>query len=122
MSTANLDSADLKAATYKGLLREDVMNKIFDISKIALPFTDMIGTDTHKNEYAEWTLDTLATPDITNAAIDGADTTGNNTVIGTRVGNHSQISTKVVRVSFRADASDVIGRTKETGYQIKQAA
>jgi hypothetical protein len=94
------------------------MNKIFDISKIPLPFTDLIGTDTHSNEYAEWTLDALATPDITNAAIDGADTTGNNTVIGTRVGNHSQISTKVVRVSFRADASDVIGRTKESGYQI----
>jgi hypothetical protein len=118
MSTANLDSADLKAATYKGLIREDIMNRIFDISRIPLPFTDLIGTDTHTNEYAEWTLDTLATPDITNAAVDGADTTGNNTVIGTRVGNHSQISTKVVRVSFRADASDVIGRTKESGYQI----
>jgi len=30
----------------------------------------------------------------------------------------SQISQKVVRVSFRADASDVIGRTKETSYQV----
>jgi hypothetical protein len=74
MSTANLDSADLKAATYKGLLREDVMSKIFDISRIPLPFTDLIGSDTHTNEYTEWTLDTLATPDITNAVVDGADT------------------------------------------------
>jgi hypothetical protein len=53
MSTANLDSADLKAATYKGLIKEDVMSKIFDISRIPLPFTDLIGSDTHSNEYAE---------------------------------------------------------------------
>jgi hypothetical protein len=118
MSSANLDSADLKAATYKGLIREDVMNQIFDISRIPLPFTDMVGSDTHKNEYAEWTLDVLSTPDITNAVVDGADASGNNTVIGNRVGNHSQISQKVVRVSFRADSSDVIGRTKETSYQV----
>jgi hypothetical protein len=119
MSTANLDSADLKAVTYKGLIREDVMNRIFDISRIPLPFTDMVGSDTHKNEYCEWTLDALAAPDTTNAVVDGSDAiAGNNTVLGTRVGNHSQISTKVVRVSFRADASDVIGRTKETSYQV----
>ncbi len=30
MSTANLDSADLKAATRGGLVREDVMEKIWD--------------------------------------------------------------------------------------------
>jgi hypothetical protein len=118
MSTANLDSADLKAVTYKGLIREDVMNRIFDISRIPLPFTDMVGSDTHKNEYTEWTLDVLATPDVTNAVVDGSDASGNNTVLGNRVGNHSQISQKVVRVSFRADASDVIGRTKETSYQV----
>jgi len=33
----------------------------------------MVGSDTHKNEYAEWTLDVLATPDVTNAVVDGAD-------------------------------------------------
>lgn len=118
MTTSNLDSADLKAVTYKGLLREDVMNLIWDISKIPLPFTDMVGTESSKQEYKEWTLDALAAPNINNAVVDGADATGNNTVLGTRVGNHHQISQKVVRVSFRADASDVIGRTKETSYQV----
>ena len=76
MSSANLDSADLKAATYKGLIREDVMNRIFDISRIPLPFTDMIGTDTHSNEYTEWTLDVLATPNTANAVVDGSDASG----------------------------------------------
>jgi hypothetical protein len=94
------------------------MNQIWDISKIPLPLTDMIGTESSKNEYKEWTVDALAQPDVANAVVDGADATGNNTVLGARVGNHHQISQKVVQVSFRADVSDVIGRTKETSYQV----
>lgn len=120
MSTANLDSADLKAALKGGLIREDVMNKIWDISKIPLPFTDMIGSEKHDNSYAEWTLDALAAVDLTNAVVDGSDASGNDTAVGTRVGNRSQISDKVVRVSFRADASNVIGRAKELAYQLSR--
>lgn len=118
MSTANLDSADLKGVLRGGLIREDVMNKIWDISKIPLPFTDMIGSSTAKNEYKEWTTDELAAPDVTNAIVDGSDASGNDTRTGARVGNHHQISDKIVRVSYRADASDVIGRTKELSYQL----
>jgi hypothetical protein len=118
MASTNLDSADLKAVGRGGLIREDVMNQIWDISKIPLPLTDMIGTESSKNEYKEWTVDALAQPNITNAVVDGADATGNNTVLGARVGNHHQISQKVVQVSFRADVSDIIGRTKETSYQV----
>jgi hypothetical protein len=118
MASTNLDSADLKAVGRGGLIREDVMNQIWDISKIPLPFTDTVGTESSKNEYKEWTVDALAAPNITNAVVDGADASGNNTVLGARVGNHHQISQKVVQVSFRADASDIIGRTKETSYQV----
>lgn len=118
MSTANLDSADLKGVAYGGLIREDVMNKIWDISKIPLPFTDMIGSGTAKNSYKEWTTDELAAPDTANAVVDGSDASGNNTATGARVGNHCQISDKVVRVSYRADASDTIGRAKELSYQL----
>lgn len=53
MSTANLDSADLKGVQAGGLIREDVMNKIWDISRIPLPFTDMVGTGSAKNEFKE---------------------------------------------------------------------
>ena len=120
MASGNLDSADLKGVLRGGLIREDVMNKIFDISRIPLPFTDMIGSGTHKNEYCEWTTDELAQPDVTNSVIDGDDATGNDTASGARVGNHSQISDKVVRVSYRADASDTIGRAKELAYQLSR--
>lgn len=117
MSTANLDGADLRSVLRGGLIREDVMEKIWDISKIPLPFTDMIGSDTSSHPYKEWTTDELAAPDITNARVDGADAGANNTVTGLRVGNHHQISDKVVKVTFRADASNTIGRAKELAYQ-----
>lgn len=115
---ATLTSATLKGVAKGGLLHEDVMNKIWDISRIPLPLTDIIGTESSDQEYHEWTLDALAAPNITNAAIDGADAGSNNTVVGARVGNHHQISEKLVVVSFRADSSNVIGRSKESSYQI----
>lgn len=120
MSTANLDAADLKAVARGGLIREDVMNKIWDISKIPLPFTDMIGSDTSSNSYKEWTTDELAAPNTANARVDGADASGNDTVTGQRVGNHHQISDKVVRVSSRADSTNNIGRAKELAYQVSR--
>ncbi len=118
MSTANLDAADLKAVSYRGLINEDVMQKIWDISKIPLPFTDRIGTDSASNPYKEWTTDELAAPNIANAVVDGSDASGNDAATGARVGNHCQISTKVVRVSTRARESATIGRSDELAYQV----
>lgn len=118
MSTANLDSADLKSVAVGGLINEDVMSKIWDISRIPLPFTDLIGTDTCRNSYKEWTLDALQAPNLDNAVVDGSDASGNDTAVGVRVGNHCQISRKVVRVSTRARASDTIGRSDELAYQL----
>ena len=66
------------------------------------------------------TTDELAAPNLNNAKVDGADAVGNDTVTGTRVGNHHQISDKVVKVSYRADASNTIGRSKELAYQLSR--
>lgn len=117
-NTTAIASSDLKAINTGGLIREDVMNKIWDISRIPLPLTDLIGTTTSKNAYKEWTQDDLADPDVTNAVGDGADAGTAVSAGGARVGNHHQISEKVVKVSYRSDASDTIGRTKELGYQL----
>ena len=118
MASANLDSADLKAVASGGLINEDVMQRIFDISAIPLPFSDMIGTSEVKNSYTEWTVDRLQDQDLDNAKVDGQDIDDDDTNTGARVGNHCQISTKRVPVSSRADASDTIGRARELGYQI----
>ena len=118
MSTANIDSFDLKSIAKGGVINEDVMQKIFDISKIPLPFTDLVGSTTHKNERFDWVVDELRAPDVTNARVDGSDAGAAAEAGGARVGNHSQISDEVIAVSYRADASDTVGRTKELAYRI----
>lgn len=119
MTTSNLDSADLKAVADNGLIREDVMNQIFDISQYPLPFTEMMGSpDPVGNSYAEWTQDTLQAINLDNAVVDGADAGANDTNTGARVGNHAQISVKYCYVSTRAKASDTIGRSDELAYQV----
>ncbi len=94
------------------------MSKIWDISRIPLPLTDIIGSDTHDNAYTEWTIDSLAAVDLTNAVVDGADAVPTDAAGGTRVGNHSQISEKGVSVTQRAQKSRVIGRANELSYQV----
>ena len=73
MATGNIDSFDLKSIAKGGVINEDVMQKIFDISKIPLPFTDLVGSSTHKNERFDWVVDELRAPDVTNARVDGSD-------------------------------------------------
>ena len=118
MATGNIDSFNLKSLAKGGVINEDVMQKIFDISKIPLPFTDLVGSTTHKNERYDWIIDKLRAPDVTNARVDGADAGTAAVATDKRVGNHSQISDEVIAVSYRADASDTIGRTKELAHRI----
>lgn len=119
MTASNLDAVNLADANLNGVIAEDVMNQIWDVSKIPLPFTDMVGTSTHDNPYFEWRTDKLQAQNTANAVEDGADATGtNNTKVGRRIGNHSQISTKEVYVSHRANAVDTIGYAQELAYQL----
>jgi hypothetical protein len=119
MATTNLDAEKLRVAPSGGLVHENVMDKIWDISNVPLPFTDAAGTGSVSNKYTEWVQDKLPAPDLTNARIDGQDTnTTNDTVLGIRLGNHCQISTKTVQVSERADASNTIGVSNTTAYQV----
>lgn len=116
-----LDVSDLKAVAAGGLVREDVLDQIFDISDIPTVFLDMIGTEGMDNGYTEWTEDKLAAPDLTNKKVSGSDiaSTDNKASVANakRVGNHAQISTKPVMVSERGQAVDSFGRSDEMGYQ-----
>ena len=109
----------LKSVQYNGLINEDVMQKIWDISKIPLPLQDMISTDDAKQEHTEWTVDELAAPKLDNAVADGHQvTTEDDSKVGNRVGNHCQNSIKVVNVSTRARNSDTIGYDDALSYQV----
>lgn len=119
MSTANLDAADLAAAlAAPGLIREDVMDTVYNLDEgIPTPFTDLVRSDSFSNVYSEWTEDDLTAVDTSNAVIDGSDATGNDTSVGLRVGNHAQLSDKVVRISHTAEAVDSIGSVGRMAYQ-----
>lgn len=116
-----LDTADLKNIAAGGLIREDVLDAIFDISDIPTPFLDMIPEEGFTNSYSEWTEDKLAAPDTTNKKVSGSDiiSTDNKATVANakRVGNHAQICTKPVMVTARGQATEGIGRSDEMGYQ-----
>jgi hypothetical protein len=110
--------AALKGVQRGGLVPEDVMAKIWDISKIPLPLQDLIGTDSHNNEYAEWVKDKLAAPTLANALIDGSDAPTDSNKLGTRVGNHSQISGKTISASTRAREGATLNMGDAYAYQL----
>jgi len=122
-ATGILDNAELEAAVFGGLVNEDVMQRIYDISPTEVKFTDDIG-DAEKAErsYKEWTIETLASPNLANALIDGQDIVGtatNAAAYGTRVGNHCQESGKLVQLSTRGQAVNSIGNV---GKMVRQLA
>jgi hypothetical protein len=119
MTTANLDATDLKDVDFQGLINEDVMQSIFDISPIPLPFTNLVGSGSIGNAYSSWTIDQLGDPALGGWQIDGADAGANNTALGSRIGNHSGILDRVVKVSTRARASDTIGMSDALAYQVE---
>lgn len=111
-------SAALKAVATGGLISEDVMNQIWDISRIALPFTDMVGSDSADNSYTEWTEDALGDPALGGWVVDGADSDQNDVAHGERLGNQCGILRKEVRVTTRAQNSDTIGYSNALSYQV----
>ncbi len=111
---------DLGNVARDGLINEEVMDSIWDISNVPLPFSDRCGTMSVGNSYHSWTQDRLNDPDVTNAVVDGADQTQNDAKGGKRVGNQCQISTKRVSITTRARNSNTIGRADELAYQISR--
>ena len=118
MATLPGSSAGLKAVDYGGLINTDVMQTIFDISPIPLPFTDMIGSDNVGNALYEWTTDKLADPEVGGFVVDGADSDRDDTASGARIGNQAGILTREVRVTERAQASDTIGFSNALAFQV----
>ena len=109
MATADYrSSADLKGVAFGGLIEESVMQQIIDVLDIDTPLTSMISSGTAGNSYHEWTKRIYQPADF-NAVVDGEDTSTYDEKVGARVGNHCQISRKVIAVTTRARQSDTIG-------------
>jgi len=115
-----LDTYDVSQLEAGGMINEDVMQQIFDISQIPLPFTSRVGTTSHSNPYFSWPIDRLQAPSTTNAVIDGSEGRSNQSFapVYARVGNTSQISTKTVHVSDRLIDSDTVAYRNELARQV----
>ena len=112
------DAQDLKDVAADGMINEDVMQKIWDISAIPLPFMDAVREDSHDNPYTSWPIDSLNDPDVTNAVVSGADAGSKTDSNFSRVGNHSQTSVKYVYVTTRAQNVDGVGIANQLAYGV----
>lgn len=115
----NLDAAELAAVPVGGQIHESLIDEIFDKSPLVRPFSDMVATSSHGNPRAEWVREDLAAANASNARIDGSSSAGlNDTRLGERLANLTQISTKTIDVSEQADAVENVGSQRELAKQL----
>lgn len=119
---AQLEQIDVRA-TPNNLNREQVLQEIVDISRIPLPFLDLIGRTTHTNPFFEWPCDRLRAP-AANAVIDGSLTeaaTGSEEVAAAvRLGNHAQIAQQTTGTSTRFETLNNVGN-ESLARQVQKA-
>jgi len=97
--------------------REDLTDIIFDISPTETPFSSSIARVSATGTFHEWQTDSLASA-ANNASIEGDDATFSTSSATTRLGNHTQISSKNIVVSGTLRAVDTAGRDDELAYQV----
>ncbi len=102
--------------------REDLSNMIYDISPTQTPFISGISRESASATNHEWQTDSLATAVSTNAVIEGEDATTTAAIPSVRLGNYTQISDKVPRVTRTQRQIDSAGRGDELDYQIMKSA
>jgi hypothetical protein len=102
--------------------REDLIDIIYDISPADQPIMSSIGKGSAKAVYHEWQTDSLAAATTANAQVEGADATDAAVSPTTRLGNYTQIVSKVIRVSGTLESVDKAGRKSEKAYQMAKAA
>jgi hypothetical protein len=102
-------------------VREDLEEKIAELFPDETPFIDMIGRSKASNTYTEWQTDSLAAADETNAAIQGDDLSNLSRANTVRVGNHTQIMTKVVGSSTTVEWTNKAGRKSELARELMKA-
>lgn len=102
--------------------REDLLDKIFDISPTDCPMQNAIGKSKATAKKHEWQTDSLASADADNAQIEGNEYTYADPSSTTRVNNYTQIFRKTIKVSGTQEAVDKAGRKSEIGYQAAKKA
>ena len=100
-------------------MREDLMDKIFQISPTEVPFSTMARKNKATAVTHEWQRDALAAA-AANAQLEGDVFTYSAPTATTRPVNTTQISYKTMAVSKTLDAVSKAGRDREFVYQSRQ--
>lgn len=98
-------------------IREDLADVIYNISPLDTPFLSMAAQVEATAVLHEWQTDSLAAA-AANAVIEGDDATTDAGGATTRLGNRTQISDKVARVTGTARSVNTAGRADEMDYQM----
>ena len=97
----------MRAVPENGVVSEDVMRELFNLSSVDRPFVDSIGSTTAGNTKKEFTDKVLAAASSTNSYWERADLTAvDDAGEGLRYGNWCQHMIKVPYVSARGRAVD----------------
>jgi len=129
---ASLDAqTDLRGVTVGGAINEDVMQKIWDISRIPLPYSDRIGRGTVSATFHDWLVDKLAAAAgnawaeeanfSTTTASGVTDFANTATAPSARLRNHVQISVKAITVSELANTVNSVGGSGGLEYNLMVA-
>lgn len=98
--------------------REDLEDTIYRVAPEKTPFISAAQKKKATARYHEWQTEVLATPDATNAALEGDDVGSLDAPTNsTRVGNYCQIFTKKLGVSRTQEVVDKAGRKSELNRQ-----
>lgn len=118
MANTSTDSYALGTVPIGGQIHEDLMDELFDISPVARPFCDAVGTTTSTSNLKEWVRERLEAATDANAAVEGDAATGDDSETGERLQNYHQIMDKVVFVSDRATQINTVGTSDELIKQV----
>ena len=99
-------------------LREDLSDKIYDVSKADTPFISSIERESASGVLHEWQTDSLEAGDATNAQVQGNDAPITAPATTVRRGNYSQIMTEAIAVSGTLEAVSKAGRASEMAREM----
>lgn len=98
--------------------REDLSDEIYRIDPTDTPFISSIGRETATAVNHEWQTQALASPNTSNAQVEGDDVVADAVTPTVRLGNLCQISRKGAQVSGTQQAVEHAGRGNELDYQV----
>lgn len=102
--------------------REDLWDKITDISPSETPVLNLLGRRNVTAEQWSWLTDKLPAPDRNNARVDGFELERRLITQPARVFNTTQISSQDATVSGSAGATTAAGRASEMGRAMTRAS